>query len=162
MLGYQLLKLIGLDAMRIDGRRNHLSAIQTKALDGGQKSRPFHDDLVTLLQHGFTQQIQCLLAAGGNDQLIGSHIRHALACHEGRQLLAQRLVALGRTILQGRACLFLQRLGRRRANARHVKHGAIGKSTRKTDDAGLAQQLEQFTDRRGFNVVESIGKLHTF
>jgi hypothetical protein len=42
----------------------------------------------------------------------------------------------------------------------HVKHGAVRKAARKTDDAGLAQQLEEFADGRGFDVVQAIGKLH--
>jgi hypothetical protein len=44
----------------------------------------------------------------------------------------------------------------------YVKHGAVRKAARKADDAWLAQQLEEFADRRGFYVIESFGKLHTF
>ena len=161
VLGNQRFQLVGLDAMLIHRGRDHFCAIEAKTLNSGQKGRAFNDDLVTLIQHGLAQQVQRLLAAGGDDELLRSHIRHTLAGHECGQLLAQRLVALSRTVLQRSARLFLQRLGRSGADARHIKHGAVRKTTRKTDDAGLAQQLEQFTDRRGFYVIESFGKLHT-
>jgi carboxymethylenebutenolidase len=44
-------------------------------------------------------------------------------------------------------------------DAVHVEHGAVGKAAGKADDAGLAQQLEEFADGGGFDVVQAVGKL---
>ncbi|MPN49543.1 hypothetical protein SDC9_197164 [bioreactor metagenome] len=68
-------------------------------------------------------------------------------------MLAQRLVALGCAILQRRACLGGQHLIDGRPDSGHVEHRTVGKTARKTDDAGLAQQLEQLANRRCLDVV---------
>ena len=44
------------------------------------------------------------------------------------------------------------------ADAVHVEQGAVGETAGEADDAGLAQQLEEFADGGGFNVVEAVGK----
>jgi hypothetical protein len=46
------------------------------------------------------------------------------------------------------------------SNAIDIEERRVRKTARKADDAGLAQQFEQFTYGRGFDVVESISKLH--
>jgi hypothetical protein len=143
----------------IDGRADQFSAIQSKALDSGQKGGAFHDDLVAGADHGFAQQVQGLLAAGGDDQLIWGDVFGTLAGHEGSQLFAQRVIALSGAVLQCSAWLFDQCSVDRLLDAIHVKHGAIGKAARKADDAGLAQQLEEFADGGGFYVIQTIGKL---
>jgi hypothetical protein len=101
-----------------------------------------------------------LLAARGHDQLVGGQVARALGGHEGGDLLAQRLVALGRSVLQRRAGLLLQGCLGGGADAGHVEHGAVGEAARKADDAGLAQQLEQLADGGGFYVVQTVGELH--
>jgi hypothetical protein len=82
----------------------------------------------------------------------------AFAGHEGGELLAQRLVALGRAVLQRGAGFFGQRGVDRLADAVHVEQGAVGEAAGKTDDAGLAQQLEEFADGGGFDVVQAVGE----
>jgi len=58
----------------------------------------------------------------------------------------------------GAAGLFGQRGVDGLTDAVDIEHGAVGKAPGKADDAGLAQQLEQFTDGGGFYVVEAVGK----
>ena len=69
------------------------------------------------------------------------------------------LVAFGGAVLQRRAGLFGQRLAAGFLDAFDVEHGRVGKTAGKADDAGLAQQLEEFADGGGFDVVEAVGKL---
>jgi hypothetical protein len=148
-----------LHALAVNGRGDHLCPIQAKALDGGQKGGAFHNHLVAGVDEGFAQQVQRLLAAGGDDQPVGLQALDALAGHEGGQLFAQRVVALGGAVLQRGAGLFSQRLVGGLLNAGHVKHGAVRKTPGKADDAGLAQQLEQLADGGGFDVVQAVGEL---
>ena len=103
VLGDQLFQLIGLDAMTVHRSADQLGTIKAKALDGGQKSRAFHDHLVARADHGFADQIQRLLAASGHDQLLRGHFFGPLLDHKLGQLFAQRPVAFGGTVLQSRA-----------------------------------------------------------
>jgi hypothetical protein len=90
---------------------------------------------------------------------VGLQALDALAGHEGGQLFAQRVVALGGAVLQRGAGLFGQGFVGSLLNAGHVKHGAVGEAAGKADDAGLAQQLEEFADGGGFDVFQAVGKL---
>jgi len=84
---------------------------------------------------------------------------HALGLHEGGQLFAQRVVPFRRAILQRGTRFMGQRGVDRLADALHIKHGRIWKAAREADDAGLAQQLEEFTDGGGFHMVQAGGEL---
>ena len=159
VLGNQLLQLVGLNAVGVDGRADDVCAIQAKALDGGEKCGAFNNHLVAGADHGFAQQVQRLLAAGRDDQALRCQIFHALAGHEDGDLFAQRVVALGSTVLQCCAGFLAERGVDGFADAFHVKHGAVGKTAGKADDAGLAQQLEKFADGGRFDVVEAVGKM---
>ena len=160
MFDHQRLERFHVHAMGIDGGTDHARAIQAKALDGGQKGGGLDDHRVLRVEHGFANQVQRLLAAGGDDQSLRAQTRHTFAGHELAQLFAQGRVAFGRAILQGRSGLMGQDMLAGMLDALDVKHRAVGKAARKADDAGLAQQLEQLTDRGGFNVVQALCKLH--
>jgi hypothetical protein len=97
-------------------------------------------------------------AAGGDDEPVGHHLGRTLGLHEGGDLFAQGVVALGGPVLQRGA-----RLGRERsigggADAVHIKQRAVREATGEADDAGLAQQLEELADGGGLDVVEAIGE----
>jgi hypothetical protein len=79
--------------------------------------------------------------------------------HEGGELLAQRVKALGSTVLQGCTGVFCQGFLAGFLDALHVKHGTIRKAAGKADDAGLAQQLKQLADGGGFYVLQAGGEL---
>ena len=158
MLGNEFFKLVGLDAVAVNGCADEFCAIQAKALDGGQKCRAFDDYFVARRNHGFAKQVKRLLAAGGDDQFVGRN-GGALAGHKGAELLAQRLKAFSGAVLQRSAGVFAQGFGRGFTNAFNVKHGRVRKAAGKADDAGLAQQFEEFTNGRGFNALEAVGEL---
>ena len=141
VLGNQLLQPVHVHTVGINRRADQVCAIQAKALDGGQKGRRFHNHLVARRDHGFTNQVQRLLAASRDDQILGRH-RCALARHEVADLLAQRAPAFGRAILQHRASVVGQHGVRRYLQAFHVKQSRVWEPPGKADDARLAQQLE--------------------
>ena len=87
-----------------------------------------------------------MLTAGGDDQFIGTQTVHAFGLHERSQLFAQGVVAFGGAVLQGRAGFIAQSAFAGLAYALHVEHGAVGKAAGKTDDAGLAEQFEEFAN----------------
>lgn len=140
---------------------NHLRAIETEALDRGQESRPFHDDLVpspsmvlpsrssacwlpvvTTRRSGATSGTPLPAMKADNCRAAADSPRsHRIAKQHPPPAAGQR-----------------QRL--RRCRLRQTWR--CPESPRKADDSGLAQQLEEFADRRGFYVIESFGKLHTF
>ena len=153
MFGDQGFQLVHLHAVSVDRCADQLRAVEAKALDSGQKSGAFHNDLVTGADHGLAQQVQALLAAGGNYHLFRRQVFDTFGFHERGQLLAQRVVAFSGTVLQRGSCLFGQRGVDGFTNAFHIKHGRVREAARKTDDAGLAQQLEEFADGRRFYVV---------
>ena len=139
MLHDHFFELVHLHAMCIDGHAHHLWAIQTKALDGGQKSGAFDQRHIVGVEQSFGNQIERLLAAGGDNQTFGTQPFHTFAGHKRRELFAQRVVAFGGTVLQRSTGLFAQGFGTGLTNALHIKHGAVGKATGKTDDAWFAQ-----------------------
>jgi hypothetical protein len=69
VLGDQLFQLVGLHAVAVDGRADEFSAIQAEALDGGQEGGAFDDHLVAGADERLAQQVQRLLAAGGDDEV---------------------------------------------------------------------------------------------
>jgi hypothetical protein len=81
----------------------------------------------------------------------------ALGPHETADACAQRLVAFGGAVLQHRPRVAGQHRVGGHPDALGVEQGRIGETAGKADDAGLAQQLEQFTDGGGFDVLESGG-----
>ena len=157
VLGNQLLQHVYLHTVCIDGRTDQVGPIQPEALDRGQKGRRFHNYLVTGRDHRFPDQVQRLLATGGNDQPVGCHTC-ALGLHEGGDAFAQRRVAFGSTVLQHRARVAGQHGVSRLAYALCVKKRGVGETTGKTDDAWFAQQLEKFADCGRLYVLESVGK----
>src|SRR5690606_40232646 len=68
----------------LDRRADELCAVEAKALDGGQEGRAFHDDLVAGADERLAQQVQGLLAAGGDDEIVGRNVLHALRSEERR------------------------------------------------------------------------------
>ncbi len=80
--------------------------------------------------------------------------------HEGADGLAQRLVALGCAVLQHRAGAVREHSFAGQADTFNIKQCRVRKTARKADDAGLSQQLEEFTDGRGLDVVQALGKMH--
>ena len=124
-----------------------------------KKVGAFHDHLVARADHGLAQQVQRLLTAGGDDKVFGNQVLHALSLHKGSQLFAQRIVAFGSAILQCGTRFMGQRGVDRLANAFHIKHCGVWEPPCKTDDAGLAQQFEKFTNSGSFHMIQAGGKL---
>ena len=157
MRGNQALQGIGFHALPVYRSTHQVRAIQAKTIDRGQKRRAFDNHFVARVDQDLAQQVQSLLAAGGDDELLSAQIGHALVRHQCDQLFTQRAVALGCAVLQSRTRVLLQRGQRGLAYAIDIKQCAIRKAARKADDAGLAQQLEQFADGRGLDVVKPVG-----
>ena len=160
MLCDQGLQAVGLHAVGVDGGADQLGPIQTKALDRGQESRAFDNHFVTGADQGFAQQVQRLLAARGDDQILRLKRMNALALHEGRQFLTKWVKTLRGTVLQGCTRLFAQGLLTGFTNALDIKQGAVGEAACKADDAGLAQELEQLPDGRRLDVLQAVGELN--
>ena len=55
----------------VDRRANQVRAIQTKAINRRQERRPFDNDFISGVDQDLTEQIQGLLAAGGDYELLG-------------------------------------------------------------------------------------------
>ena len=138
-----------------------MRAVQAKALNGGQKRGGFDDDLVARRNQCFADQIERLLAAGGDDQTLRRHLG-PLVGHEPAQCLAQWAVALGGAILQDRAGVVVQHGGGGFPNALDIKQRRVRKASGKTDDSRLAQELEELANGGGFYGIEAVGKLHGF
>ena len=93
-----------------------------------------------------------MLAAGGYYQTFG-HYRNTFGVHVLAQLLAQGRITFGGTVLQHRAGVVGEHRSGGFTQSIHIKQRRIRKTTSKTDNAGLAQQFEQFTNGGGFYVV---------
>ena len=153
MLLNHLLECIHIYAVFIDRHTQNGGTVQTEALDGGQKSGRLDQHRVLRIKQCFTDQVQRLLAAGGDDHFIGTQTGHAFGLHESRKLFTQGVVAFGGTVLQSRARFITQGAFAGFAYALHIKHGAVGKASGKADDAGFAQQFKEFANGRGFDFV---------
>ena len=129
--------------MAVNRGRDEFSAIQPEALNGGQECGAFHNHFVARADHGFANEVERLLAARSHNKLFGRDALHTLVLHEMRKLLTERAIAFSGTILKCCTGFLRQGQGRGLANAFHIKHGAVGKTSGKADDAGLAQKFEQ-------------------
>ena len=90
----------------------------------------------------------------------GATVTHAFVRHELAQLLAQRAQPSVAPYCSTGPGLFCPKRRRRLADAVRVKQRRVGKAAGKADDAGLAQQFEEFADGGGFYVFQAVGKLH--
>lgn len=133
------------------GGANEVRAIQTEALNRREKRGRFDDYFVVRRDHCFANEIERLLAAGGDDEPVRCDGR-ALAFHECTQLLSQRLPAFGRAVLQHAAGVFREHRVGGDANAFSVEERGIRKAAREADDARFAKQFEQLANGRGFYV----------
>ncbi len=162
----QFFELVDVHAVGVNRGADQLRAVQAKALDGGQKGGRLHDHLVARRDHGLADQVQRLLAAGGDDQAFrcdrgaSATACPALVGHKGADALAQRLVALGGAVLQHRAGAGAEHGVAALLDTLHIKQRRVRKAAGKADDAGLAQQLEEFADGGGFDVVQALSELH--
>ena len=155
--GDQCLQLIRLHAVGICGGSQGLRAVQAKALDGREKGGRFHNHLVAGRDHALRDQIQRLLAARGDDELLW--MQGCVFCRiQGAYLFLEGRKAFGRAVLQGFAWPLGERGMRGCVKAFHVEQVGIWKTTGKADDAGLAQQFEQFANGRGLDVLQALGK----
>ena len=159
MLQDQPLEFVHAHAIGVDRGTDQMGAIQPETLNGGQKGRRLDNHLVARGDHGLSDQVQRLLAAGGDNQALrcdpGAFGRHKIA-----NGLAQRLVTFGRAVLQHRPRIGRQHGIRCNAHTFGVKQRRVRKTAGETDDAGFAQQLEQFPDGRCLDVAQAVSEYH--
>jgi hypothetical protein len=65
------LEHIHLHAVGVDRRTDDIRSVEPEALDRRQEGRGLDDDLVAGGNHRLADQVQRLLAAGGDDQPVG-------------------------------------------------------------------------------------------
>jgi hypothetical protein len=103
----RLFQKISAQAVVIAGNTDVLGTVHIESLQSTQIGWCFHQDAVTRIDKQLADQVQCLLRAGGNQNVLGLGFDAVPRCMAGDHF-AQRLVALGRPILQRRAGVLLQ------------------------------------------------------
>ncbi len=127
--------------------RDILCAIGIPGLKRSQVGGQFDHDVVTLIDEQPSEQIERLLRAGGDQDIISSDV-DAIAHRVTGDHLAQRTIAIGGSILQRLRPIGIQNSDAGFFKLLDRKDFRRGQSSCKGDDVRLLGQFEQFTDHR--------------
>ena len=133
----------------IAGHGHHGGLHGREGLQRAQVGGGLHQHAAVRVDEHLGDQVQRLLRAGGDQDLVGVHVPR----QEVGNRLAQRTVALAGGVLQGRSPVVAQHGGRGFGKGRHREGLARGQAARQADDAGLLGDLEDFADDRGVHAL---------
>ena len=132
-----------------------------ESLQRAQVGGRFHQQAAALVQQDLGHQIQPLLAAGGDQHLIGRDLR-AVAGHFSSHPLAQLGQAFAGGVLQRGArdrAAFGQDAGAGLAHGLDRKGLGRGQAARKVEDAGPFGDFQNLADGRGVHGRGALGQL---
>ena len=138
----------GLEVRLIDGER----------LDGTQVARLFDDQILPLVHQHLAQQIQRLLGAAGDEDVVRVDL-HAVAAQVAvGDVLAQRGEPFGSGVLQRRGALLVQHVLAGLLDGLDREQMRIGQAAGEGDDLRIGGDFEDFTDKRRLDLLEALGK----
>ncbi len=140
------------------GDRLEGGLVDRKGLNSAKVTRLFDDEILPLIDQHLAQQIQRLLGAAGDQDVVRIDL-HAVAGQIAvGNILAQRGEAFGRRILQGGSPLFAQHILTGLIDRLDRKQVGIGQATGEGDDLRIGGNFEDFTDKGRLDLLEALGK----
>ena len=146
---------VDVQAIVIGGDLDDVGRCQPQGLQRGRIGGRLDQHRVTRIDQRAHQQIESLLRTG-RDHDPGRVGRDAAPCAQQGQLLAQRLLAFGGTVLEMGRCRHGP--GGGLLQALHVEQGRGRITAGQRDHAGQTQIGEQLADRRAGRILEGFGK----
>ncbi len=145
------------EAVVVHGDGEVVRLVGAPRLEGPQVGRRLGEDAVARVHEELADEVEPLLRARGDHDVRGLHL-DAVARHVPHQELAQRQVAFGGRVLEGRLALLLQ----------HFPGGALdlgdredlgrGQPPGERDDVGLLGELQQLPDDRARHPLRALGE----
>src|SRR5579863_3231828 len=140
-------ELLGEQAIVIDGHGNVLRSVHVEGLQRAQISGCFDEHAVAAIDKHLADQIQSLLGAGGNENVLGTG-NDAVASDVAGNHLAEGLIAFGRTVLQRLGAMLGEDFVASFFKARYGEDIRSWKAAAERDDSRLLRDLEKITNRR--------------
>ena len=128
-------------AVFIRGDLDELAFVLLEGVDGAQIAGALDHDHVARIQVELAQKVQALLAAGGEEHVVGVGVDVVAGRQTLDDVLAQGLPALGGAILQRDAAVFIHDGVQRGLEILHREQLRRGQAVGKGDDARLADDL---------------------
>lgn len=138
----------GLEIRLIDGER----------LDGAKVARLFDDEILPLVHQHLAQQIQRLLGAAGDEDVVRIDGHAVTAQVAVGDELAQRGKALGGGILQRGGSLLAQHVLARLLDGLDREQMGVGQAAGEGDDLRIGGNFEDFADKGRLDLLEALGK----
>ena len=146
-------QVLEVNAVVVAGHSHKVRLHRREGLQRAQVGGRFNQQTGAAVDQNFGDQIQRLLAAGGDQ-----HMRRVHRPGQGRgHPLPQRRVAFAGGVLQRGAAVFSQDFGA--GGGKRVDREGLGRgqATRKADDAGLFRDLQDLADHRGVHFFGASG-----
>ncbi len=122
------------------GTGHILRSIHVECLQGTKVRGSFDEDAVSAIDEQFADQVERLLRTGGDEDVVGIGL-DAVASDVAGDHLAQRLIALGRSVLQGLSSVLAENFVARFFEALDRKDIGRGEATTKRNDLRLLRDL---------------------
>ena len=141
-------------AFVIAGDGHHVRLHRRERLQRAEVGGRFDQDAAARVDHDLADQVERLLRAGGDQDLVGAHVPG----QEVGDRLTQRDIAFAGGVLQGRGTVVVQDGGSGFGELADREGLGRGQATREADDAGLLGHFENFTDHRGVHFFGASGQ----
>ncbi len=138
----------GLEGRLIDGKR----------LDGTKIARLLDDEVLLLVDQYLAQQIQRLLGAAGDEDVVRVDLHAVAAQIAVGNVLAQRSEALGGGILQGGGTLLAQHVLAGLVDGLDREQVRVGQTASEGDDLRIGGNFKDFADKGRLDFFETLGK----
>ena len=158
--GQDLVQLLHDHAVLVGGDLHKLGLIGVEGVDGAQVGGAFHNNDVAGVDEQLCHIVQALLAAGGENDVVGGGVDGVLGFHAFHDLFPQGQVALGGAILQGGAALLIHNRVGSGLDVLHGEQLRRRQAAGKGDDLRPGGELQKLADVRDFHAVHSVSKIY--
>ena len=155
-----LVQLFHDHAVLIGGDGDEVGLILLEGVDRAEIARALEHDVVARVEEELAQEVQALLAAGGDEDVAGIGVDVVLGGDALANLLAQAQVAVGGAVLHGDAALLRHHGVQSGLHVLDREELGRGQTAGEGDDVGLGGDLKQLADVGSLDVCHSVGKVY--
>ena len=149
-----------MDAVRVNGNGDELRLRNMEGLQRAEEAGLLNEHDVAGIDDGLAEQVEALHGAGQREDVIEFAVEAIAGENVIEICAAQRHIAFCRTVLQENVRLFEEKIIGDLTDdfLREACLGGVAAAER--DDRGIAQKLEEFSDRTAGNALHTFCYLH--
>ena len=132
--------------------------IEGKCLNGSEIARLLDDQVVSRVEEGFAKQIESLLRAGGDEDILDRNIEPLLSDIAVGDELAQAEITFGVGVLQYLVASLLEDIVGRLLQAFDRKELTVGQAASKRNDRIVDGDFKDFPNEGFGDIRDAVGK----